>query len=80
MSSTDSSTDTVTEYLKLGLRFGRVVDGFVDAYTGDPELPRQVDDEPAPDPADLSRQAAELAVQVPDAGLSAAAGALSDAG
>ena len=66
------SVETVTEYLKLGLRFGRVVDGFVDAYTGDPELQRQVDDETAPDPADLSRQAAALAVQVPDAGLSAA--------
>ena len=30
--------DLVTEYLKLGLRFDRVVDGFVDAYTGDPAL------------------------------------------
>ena len=72
MSTQDSSTDTVTEYLTLGLRFGRVVDGFVDAYTGDPALRRQVDDEPAPDPMDLSRQATELSRRVPDAGLSAA--------
>lgn len=68
MSTQDSSTDTVTEYLTLGLRFGRVVDGFVDAYTGDPALRRQVDDEPAPDPMDLSRQATELSRRVPDAG------------
>ena len=72
MGSVDDSVETVTEYLKLGLRFGRVVDGFVDAYTGDPALRRQVDDEPAPDPADLSRQAATLCAAVPDAGLSPA--------
>jgi hypothetical protein len=62
----------VTDYLRLGLRFGRVVDGFVDAYTGDPDLRRQVDDEPAPDPSELSRQAAALADRISDAGLSAA--------
>ncbi len=63
--------DLVTEYLKLGLRFDRVVDGFVDAYTGDPALRQQVADEPVPDPADLSRQAAALSAAVADAGLSA---------
>ena len=52
--------DVVSEYLKLGLRFDRVVDGFVDAYTGDPALKQQVADEPQTDPADLSRQAAAL--------------------
>lgn len=61
--------DLVTEYLKLGLRFDRVVDGFVDAYTGDPALKQQVADEPAPDPAELSRQAAALSAQVVDADL-----------
>lgn len=64
--------NVVTEYLLLGLRFGHVVDGFVDAYTGDPELARRVEDEPAPDPAVLSRRAAELSAAVPDAGLPAA--------
>ena len=64
--------DTVTEYLRLGLRFGRVVDGFVDAFTGDADLRRQVDDEPAPDPLALSAQATELSRRVPDAGLGAA--------
>ncbi|MET3806688.1 hypothetical protein ABIB25_003708 [Nakamurella sp. UYEF19] len=63
--------DVVSEYLKLGLRFDRVVDGFVDAYIGDPALKDQVAAEPAPDPAQLSRRAAELSAQIPDAGLSA---------
>ena len=61
--------DLVTEYLKLGLRFDRVVDGFVDAYTGDPALKQQVADEPQPDPADLSRQAAALSAEVADTDL-----------
>lgn len=64
--------DVITEYLKLGLRFGRVVDGFVDAYIGDPALAQQVADEPAPDPAQLSRQAAVLSQQVFDADLTPA--------
>ncbi len=61
--------DLVTDYLKLGLRFDRLVDGFVDSYIGDPALKQQVADEPMPDPAELSRSAAELSRQVPDAGL-----------
>ena len=64
--------DLVTEYLKLGLRFDRVVEGFVDAYTGDPELRTQVADEPAPDPADLARQASALSAAVSDTELSPA--------
>ena len=61
--------DLVTEYLKLGLRFNRVVDGFVDAYTGDPVLKEQVANEPAPDPAELSRQAGTLSAAVADTDL-----------
>ncbi len=72
MGSPDDGVATVIEYLKLGLRFGRVVDGFVDAYTGDPALRHQVDDEPAPDPAELSLQAAELSAAVADADLAPA--------
>src|SRR6185436_3304299 len=64
--------DLVTEYLKLGLRFDRVVDGFVDAYTGDPALKEQVANEPPPDPAELSRQAARLSAAVTDTDLDAA--------
>jgi hypothetical protein len=61
--------DLVTEYLKLGLRFDRIVDGFVDAYTGDPALRLEVADEPAPEPSELSRQAAVLSAAVSDTDL-----------
>ncbi|HEX2301171.1 MAG TPA: DUF885 family protein [Pseudonocardiaceae bacterium] len=62
--------DPVREYLLLGLRFGRLLDGFVDSYTGDPALRRQVDNEPPPDPAVLSARARELRAELPAAGLS----------
>jgi hypothetical protein len=61
--------DVVCEYLRLGLRFDRLVDGFVDAYTGDPALRREVDNEPAPDPAALARRATELRAGLPASGL-----------
>ncbi len=61
--------DLVTEYLKLGLRFDRIVDGFVDAYTGDPTLRLEVAGEPAPEPLELSRQAAALSKAVADTDL-----------
>src|SRR3712207_6080698 len=67
--STMSIPDLVREYLLLGLRFDRLVEGFVDAYTGDPALRRQVDNEPPPDPAALARQAAQLRAVLPAAGL-----------
>jgi hypothetical protein len=63
--------DLVTEYLKLGLRFNRVVDGFVDAYTGDPKLAQQVADEPQPVPLELSEQARTLSAAVADTDLTA---------
>jgi hypothetical protein len=65
----DSAIDLVREYLILGLRFGRLVEGFVDAYTGDPALRRQVGNEPRPDPAMLARRAGELRAELPAAGL-----------
>ncbi|MGE0215068.1 DUF885 domain-containing protein [Mycolicibacterium sp.] len=55
----------IDEYLKLGLRFDRVEDGYVDAFTGDPELRRAVAAEPRPDPADLARQAQRLLAELP---------------
>lgn len=64
--------ELVTEYLKLGLRFDRVVEGFVDAYTGDPALREQVANETAPDPANLSLQAAALSEAVADSDLTPA--------
>lgn len=62
---TDSAT-LIREYLLLGLRFDRVEDGYVDSFTGDPQLRRAVENEPAPDPADLARQAVRLLTQIPD--------------
>lgn len=56
----------IREYLLLGLRFDRVEDGYVDSFTGDPALRRAVADEPAPDPAELARQAQRLLAAVPD--------------
>ncbi|WP_370330159.1 DUF885 domain-containing protein [Mycolicibacterium hippocampi] len=60
----DSST-LIREYLTLGLRFDRVEEGYVDAFTGDPALKRAVDAEPQPDPADLARQAERLLAELP---------------
>ena len=55
----------IREYLTLGLRFDRIEDGYVDAFTGDPQLRRAVADEPAPEPADLARQAERLLPELP---------------
>ncbi|WP_197508331.1 DUF885 domain-containing protein [Mycobacterium sp. E802] len=61
----DSST-LIREYLLLGLRFDRVEEGYVDSFTGDPQLRRAVENEPTPDPADLARQADRLLGEIPD--------------
>lgn len=50
----------IREYLKLGLRFDRIEEGYVDSFTGDPELRRAAAGEPAPDPADLAAAARRL--------------------
>ena len=60
-----NATTLIREYLLLGLRFDRVEEGYVDAYTGDPELRRIVADEPPPQPADLARQARRLLAELP---------------
>ncbi|WP_305094281.1 DUF885 domain-containing protein [Prescottella sp. R16] len=60
----------VRDYLLLGLRFDRLEEGFVDAYTGDPALRRQVENEPRPDPARLAVDARALRADLPSAGLS----------
>lgn len=59
----------VTEYLRLGLAFDRLEEGFVDAYTGDPALRRAVADAPVPQPRQLAKRAAELRAELPSAGL-----------
>lgn len=55
----------VTDYLRLGLAFDRLEEGFVDAYTGDPTLRAQIAAAPAPEPAQLARRARELAAELP---------------
>ncbi|MFE9327427.1 DUF885 domain-containing protein [Nocardia sp. NPDC052278] len=59
----------VTEYLRLGLAFDRLEEGFVDAYTGDPALRREVENAPAPEPRELARRAVALRAELPGAGL-----------
>ena len=54
----------IREYLLLGLRFDRIEEGYVDSFTGDPRLRRQVADEPAPEPAELARHADRLLADV----------------
>jgi hypothetical protein len=53
-------TDVVERYIELGLRLGRHVDGFVDAYYGPPELSARVDAEPLRAPAELAADAGRL--------------------
>ncbi|HNM92548.1 MAG TPA: DUF885 domain-containing protein [Mycobacterium sp.] len=55
----------IRDYLMLGLRFDRIEEGYVDAFTGDPELRRLMADEPAPEPAQLVRQAERLLAELP---------------
>jgi hypothetical protein len=55
----------IRDYLTLGLRFDRIEEGYVDSFTGDPELRRAVAGEPAPEPADLARQADVLLAELP---------------
>ncbi|MGW5642547.1 DUF885 domain-containing protein [Saccharopolyspora sp. NPDC003752] len=59
----------VAEYVLLGLRFDRLVQGFVDSYTGDPALRRRVQNEVSPDPARLTADARRLLAALPESGL-----------
>jgi hypothetical protein len=52
--------DVLERYLVLGLRLGRHIDGFVDAYYGPSELKEQVDAEATADPSALAHEAAAL--------------------
>jgi hypothetical protein len=57
---------TAEDYILLGLRLGRHVDGLVDAYYGPPELKEQVDAEPLRAPVELVNDADALAAQLED--------------
>ena len=65
------TTELLREYQLLGLRFDLLEDGFVDAFTGDPALRRQVRNEAKPDPAGLARHARLLLRELPGASLAA---------
>ncbi|WP_278313272.1 DUF885 domain-containing protein [Lolliginicoccus levis] len=64
MDSTAPTEGLVYDYLRLGLRFDRIEEGFVDAYTGDPALRREVLDEPSPQPARLAAEAQRLRADI----------------
>ena len=61
--------DVPLQYVRLGLRFDRLERGFVDAYTGDPGIRAEVEDEPAPTPGQLRDQARDLRKELDSAGL-----------
>jgi hypothetical protein len=61
--------DTVERYVRLCLRVGRHVDGFVDAYVGPPEWEREVAAEEPADPARLRNEAESLLGELDGAGL-----------
>jgi hypothetical protein len=63
--------DVPLEYVRLGLRFDRLESGFVDAYTGDPRVRAEVENEPAPTPQILRDQARDLLRELDSAGLPA---------
>jgi hypothetical protein len=66
-----AAVDLPLEYVRLGLRFDRVEPGFVDAYTGDPRIRAEVEDEPAPTPRRLRDQARALLRELDVSGLEA---------
>ena len=57
----DTTSGIVDRYLELGLRLGRHVDGFVDAYYGPPALADRVEAEPLRPPAELAADASRPA-------------------
>ncbi|RFU38117.1 DUF885 domain-containing protein [Actinomadura logoneensis] len=59
----------VSGYLALGLRLGRLVDGFVDCWFGDRAFAARIAAEPVPVPADLAADAGRLLSELPDSGL-----------
>jgi hypothetical protein len=63
--------DVATEYVRLGLRFDRLEPGFVDAYTGNPQLRAAVAAEAAPTAAQLADQARTLRKELESSGLAA---------
>jgi len=65
MDAGTGSATLIRDYLKLGLRFDRIEEGYVDSFTGDQALRRAVADEPTPEPAALAREARRLLTELP---------------
>ncbi|MFW0796155.1 DUF885 domain-containing protein [Gordonia sp. CPCC 205515] len=63
--SAPRTSPVVTEYLRLGLAFDRLEEGFVDAFTGDPQLHAEVVNGPTPEPAALADRARGLRGELP---------------
>src|SRR5829696_4292834 len=63
-----AGTGVVERYIELGLRLGRHVDGFVDAYYGPPQLADRVAAEPIRPPGELAADAGRLMADL-DAGV-----------
>ena len=61
----------IDDYIRLGLRLGRHVDGLVDSYYGPPELLRCVDAEPLRDPVELVQDAEGILAETDDQWLTA---------
>jgi len=61
--------NAVEDYITLGLRLGRHVDGIVDAYYGPPELAGAVAAEEPREPADLATDADALLAELAASGL-----------
>ncbi len=66
--TTERDGDPVWRYLELGLRVGRHIDGFVDAFYGSPDLARRVEGEAVTPPTVLLGAARRLVADL-DAGV-----------
>ena len=62
-------TGLVEDYLRLGLRLGRHIDGMVDAYYGPPELAAAVRAEPVHPPEKLVAAARALLTAIDGGGV-----------
>ena len=59
-------SELIREYLKLGLRFDRIENGYVDARSPGIHCCAEVADEPSPQPAELALQAQRLLAALAD--------------
>jgi hypothetical protein len=53
-------SDVAVEYIELGLRLGKHLDGLVDSYYGPPEIKERIDAEELREPSSLAEDAARL--------------------